>query len=313
MHEESRQKVASYCALNNNVFSSKAASVFTHETLDLTTRLLKDNTELHTIWNYRRDIFTHLPEWTDLGTRQTMLEGELQFLLELIKSNIKSYWMWNQRVWALTELPKPNWELELGLVAKLLALDARNYHGWDYRRYVVSMMKKSGADPSTVDHNEFVFTTDQINRDCANRSAWHNRSKLLPAELERSEDREGVLATEMSMIMNAIYTDPEDQNAWLYHEWLLDIQESDGDRNRLLRDKIAAIRELLELEESKRPLIELVDAFVALDMLDAQAVTGEEKRECMDILERLKSMDSYHRRRYQDLETQLRRQWNTSN
>ncbi|KAJ2790318.1 Rab geranylgeranyltransferase [Coemansia linderi] len=303
--EQNRQRVEKYCTLNTSVMNLRAQSVFTAPALDLTKRLLELNTELHTVWNYRRTILTHLDTWQDPTERQRVLESELDFLFDIIKKNIKSYWMWNHRVWTLNSMPQADWQRELALVARLLELDARNFHGWDYRRFVVSHM-------DDMDVAEFAFTTEQINRDCANHSAWHNRSKLLPGVLAKSGNVAEMLATEQSLVLNAIYTDPDDQNAWLYHEWLVSIQTSDEDRLRMLRDKVAAIRELLELEDgddasSKRPLIELVDALAAIDKLEA--VAEEERRECLDTLHRLKSIDGGHAGQYTDMIQMLGKRW----
>ncbi|KAJ2683452.1 Rab geranylgeranyltransferase [Coemansia spiralis] len=303
--EQNRQRVEKYCTLNTSVMNLRAQSVFTAPALDLTKRLLELNTELHTVWNYRRTILTHLDTWQDPTERQRVLESELDFLFDIIKKNIKSYWMWNHRVWTLNSMPQADWQRELALVARLLELDARNFHGWDYRRFVVSHM-------DDMDVAEFAFTTEQINRDCANHSAWHNRSKLLPGVLAKSGNVAEMLVTEQSLVLNAIYTDPDDQNAWLYHEWLVSIQTSDEDRLRMLRDKVAAIRELLELEDgddagSKRPLIELVDALAAIDKLEA--VAEEERRECLDTLHRLKSIDGGHAGRYTDMLQMLGKRW----
>ncbi|KAJ1820415.1 Rab geranylgeranyltransferase [Coemansia sp. RSA 2675] len=303
--EQNRQRVEKYCTLNTSVMNLRAQSVFTAPALDLTKRLLELNTELHTVWNYRRTILTHLDTWQDPTERQRVLESELDFLFDIIKKNIKSYWMWNHRVWTLNSMPQADWQRELALVARLLELDARNFHGWDYRRFVVSHM-------DDMDVAEFAFTTEQINRDCANHSAWHNRSKLLPGVLAKSGNMAEMLVTEQSLVLNAIYTDPDDQNAWLYHEWLVSIQTSDEDRLRMLRGKVAAIRELLELEDgddtsSKRPLIELVDALAAIDKLEA--VAEEERRECLDTLHRLKSIDGGHAGRYTDMIQMLGKRW----
>ncbi|KAJ2737287.1 Rab geranylgeranyltransferase [Coemansia sp. BCRC 34962] len=303
--EQNRQRVEKYCALNTSVMNLRAQSVFTTPALDLTKRLLELNTELHTVWNYRRAILTHLDAWQDPAERQRVLESELDFLFEIIRKNVKSYWMWNHRVWTLNSMPQADWRKELALVARLLDLDARNFHGWDYRRFVVSHMEDMHVA-------EFAFTTEQINRDCANHSAWHNRSKLLPGVLAKSGNAAEMLRNEQGLVLNAIYTDPDDQNAWLYHEWLVGIQTSDEDRCRMLRDKVAAIRELLELEDgddasSKRPLIELVGALAAIDKLEA--VTGEEKSECLDTLHTLKNIDGGHVGRYSDMIQMLGKRW----
>ncbi|KAJ2162539.1 Rab geranylgeranyltransferase [Coemansia sp. RSA 552] len=311
--EQARQQVERYRALNSHVMDLRARSVFSTEALDATKRLLELNTELHTVWNFRRTVFMGLDEsWQDTEKRQAVLEQELGFLMEIIMKNIKSYWMWNHRVWVLVSLPEPSWERELALVAKLLAVDARNYHGWDYRRFVVSKLKECVEDGDAVDRSEFDFTTEQINRDCANHSAWHNRSKLLPAILGRADAQaqQKILEEEDALILNAIYTDPDDQNAWLYYEWLLDIQPSDEGRCRLLRSKVAAIRELLDLEDDcKWPLIELVGALVELERLQPGAVSAGEKRECLETLSRLGAIDPYHKGRYADMGSALDKQW----
>ncbi|KAJ2806953.1 Rab geranylgeranyltransferase [Coemansia guatemalensis] len=309
--DEARQQLERYCALNSRVMGLKAQNVFTTDALDATRQLLELNTELHTVWNYRRTIMKKLDAWEDTEKRQSMLEQELGFLMKVIRNNIKSYWMWNHRMWALSQLPQPTWRGELSLVDKLIGMDARNYHAWDYRRFVIARLKDT-EDGDAVDEQEFAFTTAQINRDCANHSAWHNRSKLLPAILARADQprREKVLQTENELIQNAIYTDPEDQNAWLYYDWLLDIQQSDEDRIKLLRGKIAAIRELLELEEDgTRPLIELVSRFAELGRLQPGSVSDAEKEECMKTLCTLKGVDSYHAGRYTDISSALSKRW----
>lgn len=303
--EENRQRVAKYCQLNDHVMDQRASQIHTDHSLAATQQLLELNPELHTIWNYRRQILLRLPQWT--SHRQQLLEQELEFLMAIIPKNIKSYWMWNHRIWALSQLPHPKWEKELGLVAKLLEVDARNFHGWNYRRFVVSRLKQSMATEEQrlqVDKSEFEFTTQQINRDCANHAAWHNRSKLLPAILQDTAGEER-LEPEIKLVLNAIYTDPNDHNAWLYHEWLVDIQPTREAKYRVLRAKVHAIRELLELEEdgpgAKWPLIELVEALVAIDKLDPSAVSQQEKQECRQILTKLCHIDPCHRGRYLDM------------
>ncbi|KAJ1999118.1 Rab geranylgeranyltransferase, partial [Coemansia thaxteri] len=310
--EQNRQRVEKYCALNSSVMDLRSKSVFSTDALNQTRRLLELNTELHTVWNYRRQVFMQLDIWQDPEERQRVLEEELRFLMEIIMKNIKSYWMWNHRVWALSSLPRPEWQRELKLVAKLLAVDARNYHGWDYRRFVVARLKETVVDERVVDEQEFAFTTEQIKRDCANHSAWHNRSKLLPAVLSSTSEaaQASMLEEETKLILNAIYTDPDDQNAWLYYEWLVSMQPSDTSRLILLRNKVTAIRELLELEEdSKRPLIELVIALTAIDCMRPELVTNSEKQECLETLSVLQCIDAYRVGRYSDMNRILAQRW----
>ncbi|KAJ2777620.1 Rab geranylgeranyltransferase [Coemansia javaensis] len=310
--EQARRRVEQYRALSARVDALRRRGEASHAALDATRELLEQNTELHTVWGYRRRAFAGLAEWQDPERRQQLLEAELEFMQRMIRRNVKSYWMWGHRVWVLEALPRPRWAHELALAAKLLAVDARNYHGWNYRRFVVARLRAAAPDGGrAVDESEFAFTTEQITRDCANHAAWHNRSRLLPAILAARDPpaRAAALAAEDALVLNAIYTDPDDQNAWLYCEWLLDIQPDDQARCRLLRARVAAIRELLDLDEAcRRPLAELAAALVELDRLDPGAVAAAERAECMRVLERL-AADPLQAGRFRDQRAALGRQW----
>ncbi|KAI8907237.1 hypothetical protein EDD86DRAFT_227836, partial [Gorgonomyces haynaldii] len=163
------------------------------KTLDLNTRILEFNPEYYTLWNDRRRM--------DL-----QLEKELLFTFKCLLTNPKSYWVWNHRRWIVQQLQ--NWNQELDLVSKMLLKDARNFHGWDYRRWVVKEGKIEG---------EFEYTTQKINENFSNFSAWHYRSKLMPHQPDVAEQIEH----DFEMVRNAIYTEPGDQSAWLYQRWLL--------------------------------------------------------------------------------------------
>ena len=70
---------------------------------------------------------------------------------------------------------------------------------------------------------EFDFTTNKIHKNFSNYSAWHNRSTLLGkfAEAMTEEEKASIVDNEFDLVRNAIYTDPEDQSAWLYDLWLI--------------------------------------------------------------------------------------------
>jgi geranylgeranyl transferase type-2 subunit alpha len=72
---------------------------------------------------------------------------------------------------------------------------------------------------------ELQFTTEKINENFSNYSAWHNRSALL-SELYRNETGgkeivQGRLEEEFDLVKNSFFTDPNDQSAWFYYSWLL--------------------------------------------------------------------------------------------
>jgi len=106
-------------------------------------------------------------------------------------------------------------------------LNIRIVHGWDYRRYIIRQLdlKDKGANDKILDRaqSEFDFTTTKIQQNFSNYSAWHNRSTLLGklAKNLSNEEREAIVDSEFDLVKNAIYTDPEDQSAWLYDLWLI--------------------------------------------------------------------------------------------
>jgi geranylgeranyl transferase type-2 subunit alpha len=104
----------------------------------------------------------------------------------------KCYWIWNYRLWLLEEGNKrlePEtarglWEKELGLVGKMLTRDNRNFHGWAYRRKVISELESRKLHGKSMVEAEFDYTTKMIKSSLSNFSAWHNRSKLIPRLLD---------------------------------------------------------------------------------------------------------------------------------
>ena len=94
-----------------------------------------------------------------------------------------------------------------------------------------AVASKAGVDPKS----ELDFTTDRIETNFSNYSAWHYRSKLLPlihpsgcsatnSATKSSESSfpvaEEAHHAELDLVQNAAFTDPEDSSAWLYHAWL---------------------------------------------------------------------------------------------
>lgn len=173
----------------------------------MTSKLLTQNPEYYTVWNYRRLIMRHLfdkyrkdnitPRPTLDKTQPSkdvaqLISTDLGFLFPLLRKFPKCYWIWNYRLWLLEEVSKllPGddslgfWLQELSLVGKMLNLDSRNFHGWGYRRIVVAALESNQSTsekPSqSMTEQEFQYTTRMIEANLSNFSAWHNRSKLIP-------------------------------------------------------------------------------------------------------------------------------------
>ncbi|KAI8384049.1 hypothetical protein BD560DRAFT_384788 [Blakeslea trispora] len=220
-------KIKEYNQLVEKIRAKMNNKEYDDEAFSLTTQIVQWNPDHYTIWNYRRTVLLeHVLKQLDQEETQKTYQKELLLFMQLIRINPKSYWLWNHRFWCLQHMPKPDWKAELALVEKMLTLDARNFHGWNYRRYVVSHLRKQAKDETEIADlvkYEYEFTTRKINQSFSNYSAWHQRSKLLPEiVIEMTEkERNEVATNELDLVKNAIYTDPEDQSAWLYYWWLL--------------------------------------------------------------------------------------------
>nr|XP_002128835.1 geranylgeranyl transferase type-2 subunit alpha [Ciona intestinalis] len=188
------------------------------EGLYITQEILAANSDYYTIWNYRKNAFLHFKNTKTSDELLKCFQDELSFLQNCLKNNPKSYSCWNQRCFVLLTMSDPDWKKELQLCDLFLQFDDRNFHCWDYRRFVV---QHSAVLPG----EEIQFTHKLIENNFSNYSSWHYRSKLLPIECPDASDKnrigEKMLLEELELVQNAFFTDPNDQSAWFYHRWLL--------------------------------------------------------------------------------------------
>jgi len=74
---------------------------------------------------------------------------------------------------------------------------------------------------------EFDMTTEMIEKNFSNFSAWHYRSKLLIKIHESSGSLYQVpipvIESELEKIKHALFTEPNDQSSWNYHRWLMSL------------------------------------------------------------------------------------------
>jgi len=293
--------------LESNVLKRKQDNDWSEESLKLTTQLLAINPEFYTVWNYRRHIFLKgiFPNSTPEQIH-SHLASDLALTMAALRQHPKVYWIWNHRRWCLENVPegpidapddsqgwrKASWNKELYVVEKMLEADARNFHAWDYRRYILSSMPvtRTPAD-------ELSYTTKKIESNFSNFSAWHQRSKVY-ASLWESASADDVIRAkdnEFELVKQAMYTDPNDQSVWLYHRWLI----GSGDDPVLLRREIDMIEELLELEPSSKWCLESLVHYKQLLLKHKrdEALIAE----CVTALTTLETIDPHRRQRYRDL------------
>ncbi|KAK7194706.1 Protein prenyltransferase alpha subunit repeat [Novymonas esmeraldas] len=205
-------------------------------------------------------------------SRQEWLVQELKLNSKVLLLNYKNYsaflhrhWIFNQlEMLATAELrdtvaasgagcptdgaaSSPTHELLCGLLRKeraqceqLLQLDERNFHAWNYRRWVLAQESRAaqlvaaaapaGTSPAlftTDEAAELAYTTQKIKNNFSNYSAWHQRSLALQSAVGRwgSQPRQSPgwraalvaqLQEDVEFLKQAIYCDPNDQSAWFY-------------------------------------------------------------------------------------------------
>lgn len=215
--KEREQKAKAFRAGMGRILMKKVTDELDDEMMQLTGKILSANPDVATLWNLRRRCILKLAEAEPENQKQ--FDDDLRFTEMCLQVNPKSYCAWHHRCWCLENCPSPDWQKEVDLCTKYLKLDERNFHCWDYRRYVT---EKAAVPPS----KELEFCTEKIHNNFSNYSSWHYRSKLLPILYPNKEDpsrpiSEEKLLEELELVLTAAFTDPNDSSAWFYQRWLL--------------------------------------------------------------------------------------------
>lgn len=218
VEKERSVKIRSFCQLRDKIFTKRARKEFDEEILNLCEAVLAKNPDIYTLWNIRRETLENMKERSLAGDEtvpdlERLYVNELGLTEQCIKANPKSYSAWFQRSWVLNRQAKPDLQRELAMCKEGLTMDCRNFHCWDHRRIVAKMTQLS-------DEEELKFSKKLIADNFSNFSAWHMRMNLIPRfvdsdtgeKLMRKEDVED----EIERVANAIFTDPDDQSAWMY-------------------------------------------------------------------------------------------------
>lgn len=218
-----------------------AQADYSLEAFEENTQLLLEVPEAYTMYNYRRKILAHQfasPDATKLPSE--WLQEELRVNAAILAKGLKIYAAFVHRHWifdtlvsqareeeGLNESHKPvsttgdeetvvaptptrcvlleAVHKEVRQCEKLLALDERNFHAWNYRRWVMlvaadaeDFMSRTSTDPSnavvegvgerlfsTQEIAEAEYTCSKIKVNFSNYSAYHQRSLMVTRALRR--------------------------------------------------------------------------------------------------------------------------------
>jgi len=244
--------------------------------------------DCYTLWNFRKIVIAALENTT--ADKQKFYATEFNFLEGLLQHHPKSYWIWFHRMWLTLKIENMDWNRELMLCTKALEMDKRNFHCWNYRRFVTVQAKISTKD-------EFAFTTMKVEQDFSNYSSWHHRSYLLQKIFEESPGEiVKIITEEFELVRNAFYTLPDDQSAWFYHRWLVGMTKKYNREKftKIVEEELNSVEELLE-EEPNSKWATLTTVF----LLNELGRGGEAK----DKIAKLQLLDPLRKNCYGDLQT----------
>lgn len=377
--EKTFQKVFELRLLVSSACKRYADMDLSQDSMRVTATVLTQHPELYSLWNFRRKIISQ--EIGDMRRQYSSKEGEeeeestrkselvkaLQMIIKaemeltfvaLSQKNPKSYCAWYQRKWLIDYVDQMlrqlstasdgiallevfDFDRELKLCAKLLAVDERNFHCWNYRNFLldkkyreVAVVPTGGQEEGGDRGNkrlqeELQDTASLIQTNFSNFSAWHRRIVLLSPLLKSSIGEVLLgkhpvyhLKADLDLVHNAIFTEPADQSAWIYYEFLMDhllnwLAGSEDDDTRakiiaLVISELGICYELFEVEPTaKFNLLCMVNVYLklqteveALLTITAQASWFTASTVSTHI-DKLQEIDEDHEQYYKHLQRQL--------
>jgi len=286
--EASKQRAKEYIEMWDKFLQMKSSNDFSEEAFTQHTKMINMAGDCYTLWNFRKLVIENL-EKSRLDCAK-LYQDELKWLEYLLSQHPKSYWIWFHRKWITTRIPNMDWNTELALCTKALEMDSRNFHCWNYRRFVTVQAKVSLKD-------ELSFTLAKINQNFSNYSSWHHRSFLMQRAYENDPGSfVQVLTEELELVQNAFYTSPEDQSAWFYHRWLVGMSKrhNSGNFRQVVEQELEKVEGLLEEEpNSKWPILTSVFLLVELGRVS----------EAKEKIAKLQEIDPQRKNYYADLLT----------
>lgn len=196
-----QKKVDKFKLLSSLALKHRTQHTLSLDSLELISQLLSANPDMYTLWNYAREqlmVFSGevvhesvapLSEAAFAG----VLKAQLGVTVAALKRSPKSYPAWYHRRWLVEKYrgggkaglaATVSLQEELALCSQMLALDERNFHCWNYRRWVAGLAGEEEGSRAAVAAAELAFTDEKIAVNFSNYSAWHARSHLLQARFD---------------------------------------------------------------------------------------------------------------------------------
>lgn len=157
---------------------------------------------------------------------------------------------------------------------------------------------------------DLAFVTSLINSNFSNYSAWHHRSVIFSSYT--SEEIVSTAKEEFNWLLNAFFTDPSDQSAWIYYRWLLNVCNKSfnelGKKEEwmnLIKEQFEMINELNEMQENEK--------WVMFTLIELHNVVKENEKDCEmlskdkinEYLKKLEEIDKMRIGFYKEVEKDL--------
>ena len=220
-------------AIQDQILKIRAKNTYDQKSMDF---LLKSSVlmpDYPTLWSIRKILMEqHLPTLTDDEAMEYLLK-EIKSILPIMMKNPKSYLLWYHRIWSLvkcieieikkgTLLEKSVLIGEIELCNKFFLKDDRNFHCWNYRVKILSLISIYFQNTfQKFIEDELKFTIEKITMN------WLYRSKLIPIYFVQhnikwnTKEALDFFKDDLELIKKAIYTDPKDQSPWNYLSWII--------------------------------------------------------------------------------------------
>jgi geranylgeranyl transferase type-2 subunit alpha len=95
------EKLEKIVIINQTLLNKRGLKDYSEQTLAQTEKFSYLSPDFYTLWNYRREIITHLFEGLDTKQRLDMIKAELELLMKNIGRSPKSYTLWYHRQWTI--------------------------------------------------------------------------------------------------------------------------------------------------------------------------------------------------------------------
>ncbi|KAF8186392.1 hypothetical protein BJ912DRAFT_1022793 [Pholiota molesta] len=201
--------------------------------LELTESIIRQNPAHYSAWQYRYETLLALIASSEQHSHE-ILATELALMDELAVQFLKTYQVWHHRRLLVPLAKQPL--RELAFIKRSLEVDAKNYHTWSYRQWLLASCYGPGAGAddenadSVVDDAEQVWAAEldfvdaMLSQDVRNNSAWHHRFFVVygcRGQPATESERQRIIKRELIYTKQNISLAPNNPSAWNYLRGIL--------------------------------------------------------------------------------------------